>query len=103
MPVVVAFGAMILMAGLMRHTFAMADIDAMHDARSMLDRRLTWIDGGCAIPGPGAIGLVLRAVLTSSSRMERVTGPVGGATPRPPPPRQRPSAAPSRSRDGCRS
>ena len=80
MPFVVAFVAMLLVAGMMRHTLAMASIEgvgksllsglgvgaffvapwlAMDYAYSMRDRRLTWIDGGYAILGCGAIGLVL--------------------------------------------
>jgi hypothetical protein len=80
MPFVIAFAAMLLVAGMMRHAFAMAGIDgvgkgllsglgvgaffiapwlAMDYAYSMRDRRLTWIDGGYAILGCGAIGAVL--------------------------------------------
>ena len=80
MPFVIALTAMILVAGMMRHMFAMSGIDglgksllsglgvgaffvapwlAMDYAYSMRDRRLTWIDGGYAILGCGAIGLVL--------------------------------------------
>jgi hypothetical protein len=80
MPFAVAFVAMLLVAGMMRHTLAMAGIEgvgksllsglgvgaffvapwlAMDYAYSMRDRRLTWIDGGYAILGCGVIGLVL--------------------------------------------
>ena len=80
MPFAVAFVAMLLVAGMMRHTFAMAGIEgagksllsglgvgaffvapwlAMDYAYSMRDRRLAWIDGGYAVLGCGAIGLVL--------------------------------------------
>lgn len=80
MPFAVGLLAMVLVAGMMRHTFAMAGITgvgksllsglgvgaffvapwlAMDYAYSMRDRRLTWIDGGYAILGCGAIGLVL--------------------------------------------
>src|SRR5687767_6401657 len=69
MPLVIAFAAMLLGAGMMRHSFAMAGIDtvgkgllsgvgvgaffiapwlAMDYAYSMRDRRLTLIDGGYA-------------------------------------------------------
>ena len=80
MPMVVGFLAMLLVAGMMRHSFAMAGIDsfgkgllsglgvgaffvapwlAMDYAYSMRDRRLTLIDGGYAILGCGVIGAVL--------------------------------------------
>lgn len=80
MPFAVAFVAMLLVVGIMRHTLAMAGIEgvgksllsglgvgaffvapwlAMDYAYSMRDRRLTWIDGGYAILGCGVIGLVL--------------------------------------------
>ena len=80
MPFAVGLVAMLLVAGMMRHSFAMAGIEgvgksllsglgvgaffvapwlAMDYAYSMRDRRLTWIDGGYAILGCGAIGLVL--------------------------------------------
>ena len=80
MPFVIAFAAMILVAGMMRHTLSMSGIDgvgksflsglgvgaffiapwlAMDYAYSMRDRRLTWIDGGYAILGCGVIGGVL--------------------------------------------
>jgi hypothetical protein len=80
MPVVIGLAAMILVAGMMRHTFAMAGITglgkgllsglgvgaffvapwlAMDYAYSMRDRRLTLIDGGYAILGCGVIGAVL--------------------------------------------
>jgi hypothetical protein len=80
MPFVIALAAMILVAGMMRHAFAMAGIDsfgkgllsglgvgaffvapwlAMDYAYSMRDRRLTLIDGGYAILGCGVIGAVL--------------------------------------------
>ena len=79
-PFVVALVAMLLVAGMMRHAFAMAGIDgfgkallsglgvgaffvapwlAMDYAYSMRDRRLTLIDGGYAILGCGVIGAVL--------------------------------------------
>jgi hypothetical protein len=71
---------MILVAGMMRHMLAASGVDgpgksllsglgvgaffvapwiAMDYAYSMRDRRLTWIDGGYAVLGCGAIGLVL--------------------------------------------
>jgi hypothetical protein len=80
MPFVVAAIAMILVAGMMRHIFAMAGIDtpiksliaglgvgaffitpwvAMNYAYAMRPRKLTIIDGGYSILGSGAIGLVL--------------------------------------------
>jgi len=80
MPFVIAGIAMILVAGMMRHTFAMAGIDgpvkglvaglgvglffitpwvAMNYAYSMRPKNLTIIDGGYSILGPGIIGLVL--------------------------------------------
>lgn len=80
MPFVVALGAMILVAGMMRHVLAMGGIEgpgksllsglgvgaffiapwlAMDYAFAMRDRRLALIDGGYAILGCGAIGLVL--------------------------------------------
>ena len=80
MPFVVALVAMILVAGMMRHVFAMSVIDtpgkgllsglgvgaffvapwlAMDYAYAMRPRTLTLIDGGYAVLGCGAIGLVL--------------------------------------------
>lgn len=67
MPFVVAFVAMLLVAGMMRHSFAMAGIEGVGKSLSGLGVgaffvapwRLTWIDGGYAILGCAAIGLVL--------------------------------------------
>ena len=80
MPFVIAGIAMLLVAGMMRHTFVMTGIEtpgaglvaglgvglffitpwvAMNYAYSMRPRRLTMIDGGYSILGPGIIGLVL--------------------------------------------
>jgi heme/copper-type cytochrome/quinol oxidase subunit 3 len=80
LPFVVAFAAMLLVAGMMRHMLVTSNVEgsgksllsglgvgaffvapwlAMDYAYSMRDRRLTWIDGGYAILGCGAIGLVL--------------------------------------------
>lgn len=80
LPFVVAGVCMILVAGLMRHMFAMAGIDgagesllaglgigaffitpwvAMNYAYAMRPRQLILLDGGYAILGPGVIGLVL--------------------------------------------
>lgn len=80
LPFVVALLAMILVAGMMRHVFAMSAIDtpgkallsglgvgaffvapwlAMDYSYAMRPRALTLIDGGYAVLGCGAIGLVL--------------------------------------------
>jgi hypothetical protein len=80
MPFVVAGIAMILVAGMMRHMFAMAGLDgalegmvaglgvglffitpwvAMNYAYAMRPKKLTLIDGGYSILGPGVVGLVL--------------------------------------------
>jgi hypothetical protein len=80
MPFVMAVVAILLVAAIMRHSFAVAGIEgvgksllsglgvgaffvapslAKDYAYSMRDRRLTWINGGYAILGCGAIGLVL--------------------------------------------
>lgn len=80
MPFVVAFAAMILVAGMMRHMLAVSGVEgvgksllsglgvgaffiapwlAMDYAYSMRDRRLALIDGGYAVLGCGAIGAVL--------------------------------------------
>lgn len=80
MPFVVSGICMILVAGMMRHMLAMAGVDgavkslvaglgvgaffiapwvAMNYAYAMRDRALTIIDGGYAIFGCGAIGMVL--------------------------------------------
>ena len=80
MPFVISGIAMILVAGMMRHIFAMAGIDgvgegliaglgiglffitpwvAMNYAYAMRPRNLTLLDGGYSILGPGIIGLVL--------------------------------------------
>lgn len=80
MPFVISFVAALLMAGLMRHVFAMAGIDgaakglvaglgvglfilapwvAMNYAYAMRPKALTVIDGGYAIVGPAVIGLIL--------------------------------------------
>lgn len=80
LPFVIALLAMLLVASMMRHVFAMSGIEglgksflsglgvgaffvapwiAMDYAYSMRDRRLTWIDGGYAILGCGVIGAVL--------------------------------------------
>jgi hypothetical protein len=48
-----------LLSGLGVGAFFVAPWLAMDYAYSMRDRRLTWIDGGYAILGCGAIGLVL--------------------------------------------
>lgn len=79
-PFVIAGIAMLLVAGMMRHIFAMAGIDtpregfvgglgvglfmitpwvAMNYGYSMRPRNLTLIDGGFSTVGPGIIGLVL--------------------------------------------
>lgn len=79
-PFAVSLVAMILVAGMMRHMFAMAAIEtpgkallsglgvgaffvapwlAMDYAYAMRPPRLTLIDGGYAVLGCGAIGLVL--------------------------------------------
>lgn len=80
MPFAVAGAAMILVAGMLRHVFAMAGIDtpmaglvaglgagaflitpwlAMNYAYAQRPVRLWVIDGGYAIGGPAVIGLVL--------------------------------------------
>lgn len=80
LPFVIAGIAMILVAGMMRHMFAMAGIDgaakglvaglgvglffitpwiAMNYAYAMRPKNLTLLDGGYSILGPGVIGLVL--------------------------------------------
>ena len=80
MPFVIGFIAAILMAGMMRHVFAMAGIEtagaglvagigvglfiiapwtAMNYAYAMRPRMLTLIDGGYAILGPAVTGLIL--------------------------------------------
>lgn len=80
MPMVVAFVAMILVAGMMRHMLATSGVEgpgksllsglgvgaffvapwlAMDYAYAMRPSRLTLIDGGYAVLGCGAIGLVL--------------------------------------------
>ena len=80
LPFVISGIAMILVAGMMRHMFAMAGIDgaakglvaglgvglffiapwvAMNYGYAMRPRNLTLIDGGYAIVGSGVIGLVL--------------------------------------------
>ena len=80
MPFVISGIAMILVAGMMRHIFAMAGIDgagegllaglgiglffitpwvAMNYAYAMRPRNLTLLDGGYSVLGPGLIGLVL--------------------------------------------
>lgn len=80
MPFVISGIAMILVAGMMRHMFAMAGIDgavkglvaglgvglffitpwvAMNYAYAMRPKNLTIIDGGYSIVGCGVIGLVL--------------------------------------------
>ena len=80
LPFLIAFAAMLLVAGMMRHTLAMSGIEgfgksfltglgvgaffvapwlAMDYAYSMRDRRLTWSDGGYAVLGCGVIGGVL--------------------------------------------
>jgi hypothetical protein len=80
MPFVISGIAMILVAGMMRHMFAMAGIDgavkglvaglgvglffitpwiAMNYAYAMRPKNLTLLDGGYSILGPGVIGLVL--------------------------------------------
>lgn len=80
LPFVISGIAMILVAGMMRHMFAMAGIDgagkglvaglgiglffitpwiAMNYAYAMRPRNLTLLDGGYAVLGPGIIGLVL--------------------------------------------
>ena len=79
-PFIVSAICMILVAGMMRHTFTMAGIDgvgktliaglgvgaffitpwvAMNYAYAMRDPKLAVIDGGYAIVGCGVIGLVL--------------------------------------------
>lgn len=79
-PMIVGLGAMVVVAGMMRHIFGMAGIDtagkglvaglglgafmitpwlAMCYAFSGRPRMLTLIDGGYAILGSGMIGLVL--------------------------------------------
>jgi len=76
----VSFVAMILVAGMMRHTFAMSGIEGagkgllsglgigaffitpwvvMNYGYSMRPPKLAVIDGGYSILGPGIIGLVL--------------------------------------------
>ncbi|WP_407493832.1 DUF1761 domain-containing protein [Pseudooceanicola sp. MF1-13] len=80
MPFVISGVAMILVSGMMRHMFATSGIDgpfaglvaglgvglffitpwvAMNYAYAMRPRRLTIIDGGYSVLGPGIIGLVL--------------------------------------------
>ncbi|MBV0913483.1 DUF1761 domain-containing protein [Anianabacter salinae] len=80
MPFVVSGVAMILVAGMMRHVFATSGIEtpvagfvsglgvgaffitpwvAMNYAYAMRPARLTVIDGGYSILGPGIIGLIL--------------------------------------------
>ena len=80
MPFLVAFAAMILVAGMMRHMLATSGVEgpgkslvsglgvgaffvapwlAMDYAYAMRPTRLTLIDGGYAVLGCGAIGLVL--------------------------------------------
>lgn len=80
MPFVISGIAMLLVAGMMRHMFAMAGIDgaikglvaglgvglffitpwvAMNYAYAMRPTRLTLLDGGYSVLGPGVIGLVL--------------------------------------------
>ena len=80
MPFVVSGICMLLVAGMMRHIFAMSGIDgaamglvaglgiwaffitpwvAMNYAYAMRDPKLTVIDGGYSILGCGVIGLVL--------------------------------------------
>ena len=82
-PFVIAFAASLLMAGMLRHVFAMAGIDtaakglvsgvglglfilapwiSMNYAYSMRPRNLTLIDGGYAIVGPAIVGLILGAL-----------------------------------------
>ena len=79
-PFVISAICMILVAGMMRHIFAMAGIDspggglvaglgvgaffitpwvAMNYAYAMRPTKLTLLDGGYSILGPGVIGLVL--------------------------------------------
>ncbi len=80
LPFIISFVAAILLAGMMRHIFAMSGIDgagkglvsgfgigafmiapwvAMNYAYAMRPARLTLIDGGYAILGPTVIGLIL--------------------------------------------
>lgn len=80
LPFLISAIAMILVAGMMRHIFAMAGIDgaaksmvaglgigaffitpwvAMNYAYAMRPARLTLIDGGYSVLGAGVIGLVL--------------------------------------------
>ena len=80
MPFVISGIAMLLVAGMMRHMFAMAGIDgaikglvaglgvglffitpwvAMNYAYAMRPAKLTLLDGGYSVMGPGVIGLVL--------------------------------------------
>ncbi len=83
MPFVVSFIAALMMAGLLRHVFAMTGIAtagagltagfgvglfilapwvAMNYAYAMRPKNLTLIDGGYAIIGPTVIGLILGAM-----------------------------------------
>ena len=80
MPFVISGIAMLLVAGMLRHMFAMAGIDgaikglvaglgvglffitpwvAMNYAYAMRPAKLTLLDGGYSVMGPGVIGLVL--------------------------------------------